>query len=245
MKLPKTAHTSRPWRVHEVTKDFELEDVWELPTPGGPDDLARLVRLFTGPAEEPLVLRALFALRWKLGELFGWDKPGSGVGERVRSLRERLPADLLAAPRGPDLRAVPGRAAVDGPPIFTSVYQTHDEWVAEFSNKTVHSLMHIGWVPDGTGGYRGQMAVLVKPNGLLGTVYLAAIKPFRHLIVYPALMRLIEREWRDRLPQEAPPAAGHSFDYEGCGGTRRFTRSRPRPSAASSPGAATEASHRS
>ncbi len=35
MKLPKTAHTSRPWRVHEITKDFELEDVWELPTPGG------------------------------------------------------------------------------------------------------------------------------------------------------------------------------------------------------------------
>ena len=28
--------------------------------------------------------------------------------------------------------------------------------------------MHIGWVPDGAGGYRGQMAVLVKPNGLLG-----------------------------------------------------------------------------
>jgi hypothetical protein len=47
MSFPKTAHTSRPWRVHELTKDFELEDVWELPTPGGPDDLARLVQQFT------------------------------------------------------------------------------------------------------------------------------------------------------------------------------------------------------
>lgn len=28
--------------------------------------------------------------------------------------------------------------------------------------------MHVGWVPDGSGGYRGQMAVLVEPNGLLG-----------------------------------------------------------------------------
>ena len=38
------------------------------------------------------------------------------------------------------------------------------------------------------------MAVLVKPNGLLGSGYMAAIRPFRHLIVYPAMMRQIERE---------------------------------------------------
>lgn len=38
MKLPDTAHTSRPWRIHEVAPDFEVEDVWALPTPGGPDD---------------------------------------------------------------------------------------------------------------------------------------------------------------------------------------------------------------
>jgi hypothetical protein len=40
------------------------------------------------------------------------------------------------------------------------------------------------------------MAVLVKPNGLLGTAYMAAIRPFRHLIVYPLMMQQIEREWR-------------------------------------------------
>ena len=57
-----------------------------------------------------------------------------------------------------------------------------------------HGVMHLGWVADGTGGYRGQMAVLVKPTGLLGDAYMAAIRPFRHLIVYPATMRQIERE---------------------------------------------------
>jgi hypothetical protein len=197
MKLPKTAHTSRPWRVHEITKDFELEDVWRLPTPGGPDDLARLVEWFTTPGEDPILLRVLFALRWKVGALFGWDKPGSGVGERAPSLRERLPADLLEAPRGPDLRAVPGREAADGPPIFSSVYRTHDEWLAEFANQTVHSLMHIGWVRDESGnGYHAQMAVLVKPNGRLGKAYMAAIKPFRYALVYPMLLRSIGREWQ-------------------------------------------------
>jgi Protein of unknown function (DUF2867) len=201
MRLPKTAHTSRPWRVHEFTGDFELEDVWELPTPGGPDDLVRLVQRYTSPDEDgreyPFVFRALFALRWKLGELFGWDEPDSGVGERVRSLRERLPADLLDGPRGPDIRAVPGRADVGGPPFFSSLYQAHHEWASEFSNKTVHSVMHIGWVSNGSGNrYHAQMAVLVKPNGRLGRANMAAIKPFRYLLVYPALMRSIERDWR-------------------------------------------------
>ena len=79
---------------------------------------------------------------------------------------------------------------------MTPLYLTDDEFAAEMSNRTVHSVMHIGWVPDGTGGYRGQMAVLVKPNGRFGAAYMAAIKPFRHLLVYPALMRPIERDWR-------------------------------------------------
>ena len=43
MRLPNTAQTSRPWRIHELTRDFRLEDVWALPTPGGPDDFSRLV----------------------------------------------------------------------------------------------------------------------------------------------------------------------------------------------------------
>jgi Protein of unknown function (DUF2867) len=44
------------------------------------------------------------------------------------------------------------------------------------------------------------MAVLVKPNGLFGTAYMAAIRPFRHLIVYPAIMREFERTWRAEAP---------------------------------------------
>jgi hypothetical protein len=36
----------------------------------------------------------------------------------------------------------------------------------------------------------------VKPNGLLGTGYMAAITPFRHLIVYPLMMRQIGRNWQ-------------------------------------------------
>ncbi|MGZ9931739.1 DUF2867 domain-containing protein [Streptomyces sp. NC-S4] len=197
MRLPKTAHTSRPWRVHEIAGDFRVEDVWALPTPGGPDDLARLVHQIAGGTGDPVpspVARALFALRWKLGSLLGWDDPDGGVGTRVPTLRDRLPADLRGGERGPDLRSAP----------FTSVFLTHDEWVAESANRTMHGLLHIGWVPDGAGGHTGRLTVLVKPNGRLGALYMLGIKPFRYLGVYPALLRSIGREWRENTPTATP-----------------------------------------
>ena len=79
---------------------------------------------------------------------------------------------------------------------FTPLYQVDDEWAAELINKTVHGVIHLGWVPDGTGGYRGQMAILVKPNGLFGRVYMAAITPFRYLIVYPQMLKGVGRKWK-------------------------------------------------
>jgi hypothetical protein len=197
MKLPNTAHTSRPWRIHELTYDFRLEDVWALPTPGGPDDFPRLVQLFASldPSQSPSgVVRSLFAIRWKVGELLGWDHPDDGHGARSPTLRDRLPADLRDVPSGPAFDALP----------FISLYQLDDEFAAEIINRTVHGVLHLGWVSDGTGGYRGQMAVLVKPNGLFGTAYMAAIKPLRHLIVYPALMREIGREWRESAGEPTP-----------------------------------------
>jgi hypothetical protein len=196
MRLPNTAHTSQPWRIHELTLDFRVEDVWGLEAPGGREDFARVVQLIAAgdPQRSPsVVVRALFALRWKLGELLGWDDPDTGLGSRVPTLRDRLPKDLLAHP-GPEFVTLP----------FTSLYLLEDEFAAEIANRTMHGVMHVGVVPDGRGGYRGQMAVLVKPNGLLGSAYMAAIKPFRHLLVYPPMLREYER--RLRAPVGAPIA---------------------------------------
>src|SRR6185437_17119106 len=97
MRLPDSAQTSQPWRIHELTRDFRVEDVWALPTPGGPDDFPRLVELATSldPSHSPSrAVRALFALRWKIGGLLGWDDPNTGLGSRVPTLRDRLPVDL-------------------------------------------------------------------------------------------------------------------------------------------------------
>jgi hypothetical protein len=185
-RLPNSAHTSRPWRIHEITLDFRLEDVWALPVHGDRSDFPALVQGIAAgdPSQGPWLARALWTTRLNVGELLGWDEAQGGLGARMPPLRQRLPEDLLDAP-GPGFDALP----------FTSLYLIEDEFAAEIANRTMHGVIHLSWVADGTGGYRGQMAVLVKPNGLLGVVYMAAIRPFRHLIVYPAMMRQIERDW--------------------------------------------------
>jgi hypothetical protein len=191
MRLPNTAHTSRPWRIHEIAPDFRLEDVWELPGRGGPDDFSRLVETIASldPAQgSSRAARTLWAIRWKVGELLGWDDPEAGLGSRAPTLRDRLPADLREASSGPEFDPLP----------FTSLYLIEDEFAAEVANRTVHGVLHIGRVPDGDGGFRVQMAVLVKPNGLLGNAYMAAIRPFRHLIVYPPMMRDGAEAWAAR-----------------------------------------------
>lgn len=187
VRLPIAAHTAQSWRIHEIASDFRVEDVWALPTPGGPDGLPRLVAQLVAALGEPEgVTRALFAVRERLGALAGWDHPEAGIGAGVGSLRDRLPADLRDGPRGPDLSRPPLR----------SVYLTDTEWTAELANGTAHAVLHVGWVRSAEGRYRGQMAVFAKPHGRLGQLYMAAITPFRRLVVYPALVRSIGRNWR-------------------------------------------------
>jgi Protein of unknown function (DUF2867) len=190
MRLPDDAHRSRPWRIHELVPDFRLEDVWELPTPGYVDEFPTLVGgiAASDPAENgSTAARALWSLRWKAGELLGLDEAGSGLDGRAPTLRDRLPDDLRDAP-GPEFRALP----------FTSLYLTDNEFAAEIANRTMHGVLHLGWVRERSGDYRGEMAVYVKPNGLLGNAYMAAIKPARYLVVYPQMMRGIERRWARR-----------------------------------------------
>ena len=188
-KLPRSAHVSQAWRIHDIAPEFHLVDVWALPTPGGADDFPRLVELMSSldPATfRSGLVRFLVDARYKLGDVFGWDDESKGVGGRVSSLVERLPEDLRGTPVPPEaLKALPAEP----------LYVIENEMAAEIANQTVHGVLHVGWVEDDDGIYRGQLAILVKMNGVFGKAYLAAIQPFRHLFVYPALMSEIGARW--------------------------------------------------
>jgi hypothetical protein len=198
MRLSNGEHESRPWRIREIARDFTLEDVWALPAYGRAEDFDALLELMVSgdPEEGPSrATRLLWQLRWQLGRVFGLDEPTEALpipGAQIASLSERLPADLRGTVDGIEFERLP----------FTPVYRTDSEFAAEISNKTVHGVMHLAWVELADGSFQGQMAVYVKPRGSFGKAYMALIKPFRHLIVYPALMRQIERTWNARSQRE-------------------------------------------
>jgi len=208
MRLPNAAHESRPWRIREIASDFILEDVWALPVHGRAEDFQKLLELvaFGNPADtESLPTRVLWRVRDLLGSCLGLGRisalidggsdDGAGKlpipGTTETSLTERLPEDLRNTAADLKFGSLP----------FAPLYRTDIEFAAELSNQTVHGVMHLAWVEQGEGHYQGQMAVYVKPRGRLGEGYMALIKPFRYWIIYPALMRKIERDWSSRPAQ--------------------------------------------
>lgn len=210
MRLPNAEHESQPWRIREITSDFELEDVWALPVEGSAGDFQTLLALLAAsdPAHaESLPTRFLWNLRDRLGSLFklgristaaGGDS-GGGLpipGTDETSLAGRLPDELRDTVNDVEIPSLP----------FVPLYLTSDEFAAEVSNQTVHGVMHLAWVDQGEGLYQGQMAVYVKPRGRFGRGYMALIKPFRYLIVYPALMRQTERMWDSNRRRASPGA---------------------------------------
>jgi hypothetical protein len=201
VRLSNATHEAHPWVIAQVAPDFKLLDVWQLPAQGGPDEFPTLVEIVTSldPAKgDSRATRALFSLRWRLGAWFGWDNDTGELavpGRTETTLSARVPEDL---------RDTATRPVAVGSATFVPIYRTDDEWAAEISNSTVHAVMHLAWIEQGEGVYRGQMGVYVKPRGRFGATYMALIGPFRHLIVYPALMRQIARAW------DARPRAGSS-----------------------------------
>jgi hypothetical protein len=190
-RLPRTEHTARSWRIHEITSDFRLVDVWAYRAPGAgrdefPATLAVLLddsRLDKSPS-----MGVLRATGRRLGALLGYDEPGPGYDRRGgEPLRDRLPPDLR--------QSLAGTAVADTK--FTLVYELPDECAVELVNRTVHKICHLSWVLTDSGEYELRMAALVKSTGTLGRLTAVAMKPLRHLVAYPTVTRSWARAWRD------------------------------------------------
>lgn len=199
MRIEPDEHRRHDWRIEAIAPDFTLIDAWSLPAEGGPEEFAHLVAMIEDldPADDQgsRLTRGLFRVRLAVGRWLGWDEPRAPLaipGCTETTLRDRLPPDERLGEHADQSAA----SASTSP--FSPVYRDDREYFAEISNSTVHAVMHLGWVPSGPGRYRGQMGVYVKNRGRFGRWYMAAIAPFRHWIVYPALMRRIERMWSAR-----------------------------------------------
>lgn len=197
MRVPNAVHEAHPWVIAQIAPDFKLLDVWALPVHGNRDEFGSVIERMASfdPVDSGTALtRALFRVRLRLGAWFGWDDSTNSLpipGCRETTLATRLPDHLRGSAKETVISAAMQKTAGG----FIPLYRTDDEWAAEISNSTMHGVMHLVWVEQDGGRYRAHMGVYVKPRGVLGEMYMKLIQPFRHLIVYPALMRQIGRRW--------------------------------------------------
>jgi hypothetical protein len=198
MRVPNAVHLQQRWVISEIAHDFDLLDVWALPARGEPDEFHAFVETMASldPSNAgSAASRMLFRTREILGRLLRWDQPDKTrpiPGCSETSLQMRVPRALRATADG--LRVSDALRHAGARALFI----TDDEAALEIANDTVHGVLHFSLVRETDGLHRPHMAIYVKPHGLLGRLYLKAIAPFRHLIVYPALMRQIERAWSAR-----------------------------------------------
>ncbi len=191
MKVDERHHRNTPFVVHRIAADFELLDVWRV------DLVSEDERGFDAfldcfwTAMDVASRSPLARLRVRLGARFGWDEGEARAipGDVTTSVAARLTAD--DARRNRMRNDAPSPLRVAG---VKTIYVFGDEALYEISNATVHALIHVGWSSDPSSA---ELAIYIKSRGLRSRLYMAAITPFRHLVVYPQLLRLIERLWRE------------------------------------------------
>jgi len=204
----KKIHYAQPWVVHRIAKDFVLLDVWELPLLADSSknqDFQFFLKLLREPQEsnqkdevpaELVVSDFLMSLRIFLGRVFSFDKninilpiPGCKETSLIERLTKEEAEKNLAEPE--PVRNYEGLGS------FRTVYLYENEWLSELSNNTVHALMHLGWIHKSGNFYTAQLAVYTKTRGLMGDLYMRLIMPFRHIVIYPAMIQNVEKRWKE------------------------------------------------
>jgi hypothetical protein len=175
-----------PLRVHAFLAGVSLHDVWAvdlLRTRNGitlSEFIRRAGGLFLRP---PPVVRALLSVRFFVGGVFGWDQ--AAPGSVSESFAQRLTEDDRT-------RSLEPAGTPDG--LFRIVYRFENEQLDEVINRTVHAAA-LSALIEGDAGYRFYFAVYVREVSCFTPLYMAAIDPFRKVIVYPALLSSIAAQW--------------------------------------------------
>jgi hypothetical protein len=194
MRIDPGEFRERPLRAHALLHDVALEDAWAVPLSGGGagrtiQDLRAV--MVAGRAAAPVVVQGLFWLRDRIGALFGWDRrrPAWTAESYADRLSQADRARSLVAPGTPDGK-------------FRLLYRFEDEQLSELRNATVHAFVSLSIRPT-PDGYLAYAGVFVQPVHRFTRLYMAAIAPFRRLVVYPAVIRTVQSAWAERYGGES------------------------------------------
>ena len=204
MRIAPADFQQLPLRCHSLLADVPLHDVWAVELEGGgPGRTVQDARKLLGGEgkSSSVAVRALFAIRWKLGELFGWDDARHDSPET--SYLNRLTDDDRARSR-----VAPGTR--DG--SFRTLYTFDHESLSEIRNATVHGFLGLALMPR-DGGYTLYLGIYVKPVSRLTPFYMALIDPFRRLIVYPSMTRRAKQRWMLLTPEEVDQVVKKTANY--------------------------------
>lgn len=171
-------------RAHALLREVPLYDVSIVDLPDGGDErtIADVLRLKSSAAPSP-VESVLYSVRRRLGRAFGWD--------RVHIRPEDSLLSRLSDTDRRDSEIEPGTP--DG--AFQVLYRFPREQLSETRNATVQGYICVALARTSP-GYRLYFAVYVIPVSWMTRPYLIAIEPFRRFLLYPAMLKRIQRAWR-------------------------------------------------
>lgn len=182
-------------RAHGILSDVPVLDVWQVSLPGKNrsctmQDIRAIFYSAEKSQQAQGLVPTLFALRRFLGRLFNWDI--APPGKEQWSFRKRISAGDLQ-------KSLIKPGTLDGP--FEVLYLHPTEAISEIRNSTVHAFLV--WAIEPTcDGHQLFWAIHALPVGFWTGPYLLLIRPFRHLIVYPHLLRQIHLMWsRNQKPE--------------------------------------------
>jgi hypothetical protein len=183
-------YQAKDFRVNSFLTDVPLHDVWVFHLEGGAGRLTLFdaMEILSGasPLEANTAVAALAAVRMLAGGLLGIDD------EKHFDQSKSYVARLTEEDRARTLEEPGGRSE-----LFRTVYAFEDERLAEMMNRTAHAFFCMALEP-ASDGYTMYWAIYVRQTSGLTPLYMALIDPFRRHIVYPAIVRGVERTWAAR-----------------------------------------------
>jgi len=182
-----------PLRVHTFLADVPLHDVWSVVLPRWRagvtlDDFQRADTNCLFTLSSPI--RILLNIRFFIGRFLGWDR------EPIATAWETFVTRLTETDRSKSL-VEPGTR--DG--FFRVVYRFESEQLLELINRTAHAAALSALIETPI-AYRYYLAVYVRSVSRFTPFYMAAIDPFRKLIVYPSLLRSVRARWNQAFGKE-------------------------------------------